>query len=34
MELVDKWEIEGKITNANRNNIARYFELFEGTHLS
>ena len=29
MELVDKWEIEGKITDANRNNIARYFELFE-----
>ena len=29
MELVDKWEIEGKITNANRINIARYFELFE-----
>ena len=29
MELVDKWETEGKITDANRNNIARYFELFE-----
>ena len=29
MELVDKWETEGKITEANRNNIARYFELFE-----
>ena len=29
MELVDKWEIEGKITETNRNNIARYFELFE-----
>ena len=29
MELVDKWETEGKITKANRNNIARYFELFE-----
>ena len=29
MELVDKWEIERKITDANRNNIARYFELFE-----
>ena len=33
MELVDKWEIEGKITDANRNNIARYFELFE-EHIS
>ena len=33
MELVDKWETEGKITNANRNNIARYFELFE-EHIS
>ena len=29
MELVDKWETEGKITDANRKNIARYFELFE-----
>ena len=29
MELVDKWEMEGKITEAKRNNIARYFELFE-----
>ena len=29
MELVDKWETEGKITEANRNNIAQYFELFE-----
>ena len=29
MELVDKWEIEGKITDANRNHINRYFELFE-----
>ena len=33
MELVDKWEMEGKITEANRNNIARYFELFE-EHIS
>ena len=33
MELVDKWETEGKITEANRNNIARYFELFE-EHIS
>ena len=31
--MVDKWEIEGKITDANRNNIARYFELFE-EHIS
>ena len=29
MELVDKWEIEGKIHDSNRNNINRYFELFE-----
>ena len=29
MELVDKWETEGKITDANRYNINRYFELFE-----
>ena len=25
VELVDKWETEGKITDANRNNIAKYF---------
>ena len=29
MELVDKWETEGKITNANSNQIDRYFTLFE-----
>ena len=29
IELVDKWETEGKIIDANRNNIAGYFELFE-----
>ena len=29
MELVDKWEIEGKIVDGNRNNINRYFKLFE-----
>ena len=29
MELVDKWEIEGKITDANRNNINRCFELLK-----
>ena len=29
MELVDKWEIKGKIVDGNRNNINRYFELFE-----
>ena len=29
MELVEKWEIERKITDANRNNINKYFELFE-----
>ena len=30
---MDKWETEGKIIDANRNNIARYFELFE-EHVS
>ena len=29
MELVEKWEIEEKITYTNKNNINRYFELFE-----
>ena len=29
MELVDKWEIQGKIVDENRNNINRYFKLFE-----
>ena len=29
MELVDKWENEGKITDANINQIDRYFILFE-----
>ena len=29
MELVEKWEIEGKIHDGNRNNINRYFDLFE-----
>ena len=29
MELVDKWEIERKIHNRNKNDIYRYFELFE-----
>ena len=29
MELVDKWEIEGKIHDGNRNQIDRYFKLFE-----
>ena len=29
MELVDKWEIEGKIHDGNRNTINRYFDLFE-----
>ena len=29
MELVEKWEIEGKIHDGNRNTINRYFELFE-----
>ena len=33
MELVDKWETEGKITNANRNQIQQYFDLFE-EHIS
>ena len=29
MELVDKWEIGGKIYDGNRNQIDGYFELFE-----
>ena len=29
MELVVKWEIEGKINDGNRNTINRYFDLFE-----
>ena len=33
MELVEKWEIEGKIDDANRNKINRYFTLFE-EHIS
>ena len=33
MELVDKWETEGKIAYANRNQIWRYFDLFE-EHIS
>ena len=33
MELVDKWETEGKITDANYNQINRYFTLFE-EHIS
>ena len=33
MDLVDKWETEGKLTDANRNNINQYFELFE-EHIS
>ena len=33
MELVDKWKTEGKITEANRNNIDHNFELFE-EHIS
>ena len=33
MELVDKWETEGKITDANCNQIDSYFTLFE-EHIS
>ena len=33
MELVDKWETEGKITDANRIQINSYFTLFE-QHIS
>ena len=33
MELVEKWETEDKINDSNRNQIARYFELFE-EHIS
>ena len=32
-ELVDKWETEGKIIDANRNQIQWYFDLFE-EHIS
>ena len=33
MELVDKWETEDKINDGNRNDIVRYFQLFE-EHIS
>ena len=33
MELVDKWETEDKINDINRNDIVRYFKLFE-EHIS
>ena len=33
MELVDKWETEGKITDDNRDEVNRYFTLFE-EHIS
>ena len=33
MELVDKWKTEGKITDANHNQIDRYFTLLE-EHIS
>ena len=29
MGLVNKWETEAKITNANRNQVGRYFTLSE-----
>ena len=29
MELIDKWEIQGKIHDGNSNQIDRYFKLFE-----
>ena len=29
MELVEKWEIEGKVHDGNRDTNNRYFELFE-----
>ena len=29
MELVDKWETKGKITDINCNDIERYFTLFD-----
>ena len=32
MDLVDKWETEGKLTEANCNDIRQYFELF-GEHI-
>ena len=33
MEFVDKWETEGKITDANRDEVNRYFTLSE-EHIS
>ena len=33
MELLDKWETEDKINDANRNDIVEYFQLFE-EHIS
>ena len=30
MDLVDKWEGEGKLTDANRNQLDTYWNLFEG----
>ena len=33
MELMDKWKTEGKITDANRNQVDRYFTLSE-EHIS
>ena len=33
MDLVDKWETKGKLTDANQNDINQYFELFE-EHIS
>ena len=29
MELVEKWEIEGKIHDGNKDNMKRYFDLVE-----
>ena len=29
MELVDKWEIEAKIDDTNRDQVNRYFTIFE-----
>ena len=29
MQLVEKWEIEGKLHDGNRNTFNRYFDLFE-----
>ena len=33
MDLLDKWETEGKLTEASHNNINQYFKMFK-EHIS